>query len=204
MRLGRQFLWQLRYRFGIGAYSKDGRHWRHVWPGWVFSGHLKHRAADAPSGQTIYIDWIHMRLQQSRYYLNTSYSSYVRFDSQPTHQMSLLVPCPVSLTTSGAIQYGVPRIDLSRRFLLSAVALVLTFRHSRLAQPKSMSLMTPLCISMMFPPLISLQCKILSQMMICDVARYKFIQWPMKVHIICACDVHDLCRYWPVYDVVGV
>ena len=30
------------------------------------------------------------------------------------------------------------------------------FRHSRLAQPKSMSLMMPLCMSMTFPPLISL------------------------------------------------
>ena len=71
--------------------------------------------------------------------------------------MSLLVPCPVSRTTSGAIQYGVPHMDLSRRFLLSTVALVLTFKHKRLAQPKSMSLMTPFCITMMLPPLISLE-----------------------------------------------
>ena len=79
-----------------------------------------------------------------------------------THQMSLLVPCPVSLTTSGAIQYGVPLIDFSRRLWLSLAAaafdddVTLRVATRRLAQPKSISLMTPLCISMMLPPLISL------------------------------------------------
>ena len=69
-----------------------------------------------------------------------------------THQMSDFLPWPVSLTTSGAIQYGVPFIDLR----ISDWPM-LRLMHSRFAHPKSISLMTALGISITLPPLMSLK-----------------------------------------------
>ena len=71
-----------------------------------------------------------------------------------THQISDFVPCPVSLTTSGAIQNGVPFIDLRISFCE-----MLRLMHMRLAQPKSINLITPLGISIIFAPLMSLHKK---------------------------------------------
>jgi len=71
-----------------------------------------------------------------------------------TCHVSDLAPWPSWLTTSGAIQYGVPLMDRRTRGLgLSAV----TFRTSFLAQPKSISLITPSGISITLPPFISLK-----------------------------------------------
>lgn len=71
-----------------------------------------------------------------------------------TYQMSDCTPCPSSLTTSGAIQYGVPLMDLSSGLWSAESDVIL--RHNFLAHPKSISLIIPLCITMMFPPLMSL------------------------------------------------
>ncbi|KAG9462091.1 hypothetical protein GDO78_014925 [Eleutherodactylus coqui] len=69
----------------------------------------------------------------------------------PILQMSDFSPCPDSLMTSGAIQYGVPCMDCS----ISPRVPFMLRPLRRFAQPKSMSFMTPFGISMTLLPLMS-------------------------------------------------
>ena len=68
-----------------------------------------------------------------------------------THQISDFFPCPVSLITSGAIQYGVPRRDFCKWLPLRLILNSNFFAH-----PKSINLMTPSGISIILALFISL------------------------------------------------